>query len=824
MNGSEKCDKGTANNTGAYGGCNSDCTLAAYCGDGVVNGSEKCDKGTANNTGAYGGCNSDCTLAAYCGDGEVNGSEKCDNGTANNTGAYGGCNSDCTKADYCGDGIKNGFEACDKNDFGGGSCSSLGKGNKGNLSCSNNCDHIITTDCSFCDKPSTYGISGFTNENTFVICNVDSLNIWLEHKDTEIPNLSSITNLIIDGTIEVTGDFDKSISTEHITNIKGVNTASIIIEKGMAPIFGDNDSNISISDLFVDDSEFVFSDSTRAILMNTIDGTSRINGVEFNNINVKGTNVQTNVNTQGVGLIFGTTTLESNITFLNVNVGNNTGVTIRLEGKCNDNQNSNVGGLVGLTLGNISMESISVKNLNLEGYQNTATIIGKADYGKIKMENIEIGSTGSIQIDAIDCAAGVIGYLGDDATIELVDLTLQNTDLYASSFIGGIIAKTGNNHAVNEINNVIIKDNVNILSINNECDMTAACESFGGLFGALNSDMKFVTNNKSAIINSIDKIDAKGCDNVGGMIGELNSDLSIQTNQNISINNKVSEINASSNVGGWIGSVGKKGSFSYSSNPGTPNVINIIDSINGTGSCIGGLIGKTKDKLDGETGGSSEPLSELTLKYIINEVNHICTLEDNNNAQWVGGLIGNNNRDLDINIVSNVIHNFDNPNVNSDYNAGVIGLMNPEYSVSVNYVQSVIVNRKPSENYYFAQLLGNSPYKIYSDFVQSLKQFIAYELHQFDNSSFRGTIINNAPNVVVYSAKWNSDIVSNCYYVNGNKYHKFGSSNEIGIEDVNLIGESSYPVLNKYSYTYNSTPYELKLFYYSNEGGNKFTW
>jgi fibro-slime domain-containing protein len=41
------------------------------CGDGVVTAPEKCDKGAAMNTGDYGGCNPDCTLAPFCGDGIV---------------------------------------------------------------------------------------------------------------------------------------------------------------------------------------------------------------------------------------------------------------------------------------------------------------------------------------------------------------------------------------------------------------------------------------------------------------------------------------------------------------------------------------------------------------------------------------------------------------------------------------------------------------------------------------------------------------------------------------------------------------------------------
>ncbi len=102
----EQCDNGAANNTGAYDGCNANCTLAPYCGDGIKEGSEQCDDGAANNNGSYGGCTASCTLAGYCGDGILQDPpETCDQGAANSATAYGKnlCTNQCTPAPFCGD-------------------------------------------------------------------------------------------------------------------------------------------------------------------------------------------------------------------------------------------------------------------------------------------------------------------------------------------------------------------------------------------------------------------------------------------------------------------------------------------------------------------------------------------------------------------------------------------------------------------------------------------------------------------------------------------------------------------------------------------------
>jgi fibro-slime domain-containing protein len=103
----EQCDDG-ANNGAAGDKCDGACKLA--CGDGIVEPGEQCDDGAANNTGAYGGCNPNCTLAGYCGDRSVQDPpETCDNG-ANNVPpsmAYGSgvCTTACMPAPSCGDGV-----------------------------------------------------------------------------------------------------------------------------------------------------------------------------------------------------------------------------------------------------------------------------------------------------------------------------------------------------------------------------------------------------------------------------------------------------------------------------------------------------------------------------------------------------------------------------------------------------------------------------------------------------------------------------------------------------------------------------------------------
>lgn len=119
----EACDLGAAENTGAHGGCNPDCTLAPFCGDARVDTAlgEQCDDGV--NASLYGGCAPGCVLGPSCGDGKVQSPfEQCDDGV--NDGGYRECAPNCRYGERCGDGVvQTPMEQCDEGaDNGTGQC------------------------------------------------------------------------------------------------------------------------------------------------------------------------------------------------------------------------------------------------------------------------------------------------------------------------------------------------------------------------------------------------------------------------------------------------------------------------------------------------------------------------------------------------------------------------------------------------------------------------------------------------------------------------------------------------------------------------------
>ena len=94
----EQCDNGTANNTGGYNKCTTDCKLGPFCGDAMVTDGEQCDNGTNGDAyGAMSGCGPGCKLPARCGDliVQTEYGEQCDDGT--NSGGYGGCTNQCQR-------------------------------------------------------------------------------------------------------------------------------------------------------------------------------------------------------------------------------------------------------------------------------------------------------------------------------------------------------------------------------------------------------------------------------------------------------------------------------------------------------------------------------------------------------------------------------------------------------------------------------------------------------------------------------------------------------------------------------------------------------
>jgi len=128
----ERCDNGTALNTGGYGMCKSDCTPGPRCGDGLTQAAfgEQCDNGF--NVTAYvkhptaTDCAPSCKKPRFCGDGVVDFPfEQCDKGAANtSSGAYGSCSTECTLGPRCGDGVVQAPETCDDgNRLNGDGCS-----------------------------------------------------------------------------------------------------------------------------------------------------------------------------------------------------------------------------------------------------------------------------------------------------------------------------------------------------------------------------------------------------------------------------------------------------------------------------------------------------------------------------------------------------------------------------------------------------------------------------------------------------------------------------------------------------------------------------
>ena len=102
--GGEQCDDGNLINGD---GCDANCQLEPFCGDGNLDPGEGCDDGNNMNGD---GCSAACTVEPFCGDGNVDPGEACDDG---NRVDGDGCDSNCKIEPFCGDGKLDPGEACD---------------------------------------------------------------------------------------------------------------------------------------------------------------------------------------------------------------------------------------------------------------------------------------------------------------------------------------------------------------------------------------------------------------------------------------------------------------------------------------------------------------------------------------------------------------------------------------------------------------------------------------------------------------------------------------------------------------------------------------
>ena len=156
----ESCDLGTANNTGAYGACNANCTLPARCGDNITQAGagEACDDGSNLATYSTGQmrCGPGCQWAPRCGDGMVDGaqSEACDQGADNGKG-YGYCTATCQLGPRCGDEVTSNGEQCDDGNANGNSQSAC------SATCTLKCGNGVVDGGEQCDDGMAQNTGGY---------------------------------------------------------------------------------------------------------------------------------------------------------------------------------------------------------------------------------------------------------------------------------------------------------------------------------------------------------------------------------------------------------------------------------------------------------------------------------------------------------------------------------------------------------------------------------------------------------------------------------------------------------------------------------------
>ena len=575
-----------------------------------------------------------------------------------------------------------------------------------------------------------------------------------------------------------------------------------------------------------------------------------IKGIEGTDPIINGSNIQTTIrdanntitNEFGLGILIGSSAKESSI-IISSNSISDVHLKLTQDNSCDDKYNSNVGGLIGLAQGQVTISDTKVNNIEITGHKNIAAYIGKATGSSIEMPaNSPLSTINNSKITAnTHCAAGVIGYLGDNSQINFSALDIKDLNISARSYAGALIGSTyeqkDNNN--NTINQIVIGDPNDIeqtratISYNNDgCDKdnktsNAENKSFGGLIGSLNTNMTM-----SNIINYSTFAETASSQDVGGLIGSLNSTLTINQDTKFSVTNNIKFIEGSNNVGGLIGSIDKQGNLAYSSNPIIKNTIETIKASKTSASDasdeeiisqnIGGLIGFVEGFGDAAATNVSLPLNR-----IISEVNTINATSSDN----VGGVIGYTKRSVSMNILSNVIHhfNFDNTSGNNAYHSGLFGrINNPTQSNELNFVQNVIIDRSMDGEGF------NSMFSHFATYVARPSSKFGLQRHNlitYDISKNTG-ILAIANNNISYSYnaenKWNNSSSVNDYiYLSNSNYYRIGcqanaaenNNCSFSNNDIQLVNPEPYE-WKDYKFTSNNTEYTIKLFYY--DENNKF--
>ena len=176
----EECDDGINNSDTEPDACRTSC-IAAWCGDLVVDSQEDCEWNNLGGNGCTdlgfaGGvllCATDCTFdttnCSSCGNQIAEAGEDCDGadlaGTscadlgfdAGQLACDNSCGFDTENCRQCGNGVAEPAEVCDGNDLAGQTCQTAAGHTDGDLTCSADCQALVTDDCYTCGNGTIEG-------------------------------------------------------------------------------------------------------------------------------------------------------------------------------------------------------------------------------------------------------------------------------------------------------------------------------------------------------------------------------------------------------------------------------------------------------------------------------------------------------------------------------------------------------------------------------------------------------------------------------------------------------------------------------------------